>query len=414
MRDILEIAERVLRKYPLCDRCLGRLFANLGKGLTNDVRGRSLKTVLLMNIMYRDSSDRERLLEELRSLALNAGEPFTTTIERLFGESIARKKCYVCDDSIESIINEYSERVASVLEKSGASRFLLGVRVPRTLLEREESIARELGIDSWESVKSELKREIGKRVRDRGFKPDFEDPEIVLTIDLNTSSIVTTRPSIFYVLRVRKKERGYRIRGSKNSLESLLSERLSILSPDYVKLYPTTRDSYRYRILENGVIAVLEIHSPKRGRVDLRELEKILKDLNPFEIEIISRGFRRDIHELNNRLSKTVYRTLVESEREIDLSRASSIMNSETILVTQSTPTRFLLKGALDKTRRGVVSIRDLKRQEENRYVIVIVADKRLFVEEFIEGDNGRTSPSLSDLLGERLRVLEVNIIGQA
>ncbi|MEM4476186.1 MAG: hypothetical protein QXG07_02745, partial [Desulfurococcaceae archaeon] len=46
--SILDDAAKILEKYPLCNHCLGRLYAKLGRGILNEVRGLSIKTVLAM------------------------------------------------------------------------------------------------------------------------------------------------------------------------------------------------------------------------------------------------------------------------------------------------------------------------------------------------------------------------------
>jgi tRNA pseudouridine synthase 10 len=46
--EILEKAQRMLEKYPLCDHCLGRQFAFLGHGVDNKKRGEALKLLLTM------------------------------------------------------------------------------------------------------------------------------------------------------------------------------------------------------------------------------------------------------------------------------------------------------------------------------------------------------------------------------
>lgn len=415
MSDLLNIAESILRRYPLCDRCFGRFFASLGRGLSNDVRGRSLKTSILMNLFYRNmSSGSETLRSNLQELARNGGEPFRSSLKILTGDDVEIRKCYVCGSSIEDLILEYSDRVVRILERERISRFLLGVRVPRELVEREEEIAREFSISTWESIKNELKREIGKRVMMKGFKPEFEDPDAIITIDLTVNVITISRPSLMYVVRIRKNERGFRIRGPENSLEKLLEEKLSNLSPEYVRIHTTTRDSYRYRITDEGVFAVLEIHAPKRRDMDLKDLQVLLRELQPFEIEIISRGFRKDVRELNNRLSKTIYRIKVECSRDLKDEEIEKIKSMGVMTVTQHTPSRFVSRGAPETTRRGVASLREFTRINDKVYSIVVVIDKRLFPEEFISGDGGRTSPSLSEVLGVELKPLEVDIIGQA
>lgn len=46
--DLLEKAFELLTKYPLCDHCLGRQFAQLGYNLENNIRGSALKLSLTM------------------------------------------------------------------------------------------------------------------------------------------------------------------------------------------------------------------------------------------------------------------------------------------------------------------------------------------------------------------------------
>ena len=47
--DLLENAFEMVRKYSLCDHCLGRQFALLGYNLENTKRGQALKLVLVLH-----------------------------------------------------------------------------------------------------------------------------------------------------------------------------------------------------------------------------------------------------------------------------------------------------------------------------------------------------------------------------
>ncbi len=412
MNSVTEIAEKILRKYPLCDNCLGRLFARLGRGLTNDARGRAIKTVILMNLFTRYSaSEKNRLISELREFALRGGEPFKTTLEKLTGEKISEEKCFICGSYIRDYFNEYSERSVRILEREGLRKFLIGVSVPNEIIGREESIAREFRIDSWESIKNELKREIGKRIRDKGYSPDFEDPDIVIIIDIGTGAIVSTYPSALYLLRVAKLEKGYRLRRASGSLENLLIDKLSVYEPSYIKLHLLARDSRNYIIREPGIYAVLEIHSPRRGKPPVEELRGVLKNLYPFKIEVISRVSKKDIYELSQRLTKIVYEIKLTPRGTIDLDRIEKIMSESkgTIYITQMTPSRFLDKLG-ERIRRGQVVIREYK--YENGFIRIIVQlDKHLFPEEFVSGDNGRTEPCLASILGIELEINEISIL---
>ncbi|MDL5503127.1 MAG: tRNA pseudouridine(54/55) synthase Pus10, partial [Candidatus Methanoperedens sp.] len=46
---ILDTARKIIHEGPVCDHCLGRQFAKLSTGLSNDMRGNALKLVLAMH-----------------------------------------------------------------------------------------------------------------------------------------------------------------------------------------------------------------------------------------------------------------------------------------------------------------------------------------------------------------------------
>ena len=46
---ILDTARKIIHEGPICDHCLGRQFAKLSTGLSNDMRGAALKLVLAMH-----------------------------------------------------------------------------------------------------------------------------------------------------------------------------------------------------------------------------------------------------------------------------------------------------------------------------------------------------------------------------
>jgi len=60
--NILTTARRIIALGPICDSCLGRQFAMLATGFTNAERGRSLKSVLVMQTC---ADDDRAFLEEL-------------------------------------------------------------------------------------------------------------------------------------------------------------------------------------------------------------------------------------------------------------------------------------------------------------------------------------------------------------
>ncbi|RLG91159.1 MAG: tRNA pseudouridine(54/55) synthase Pus10, partial [Thermoprotei archaeon] len=97
--NIINKARKILTKYPLCDHCLGRLFAKLGLDLGNDERGRAIKTLLQM-ILHQELREEKINKEELRKYALNAGDPITRLYQKIFEEKITNLTCYICNNKL--------------------------------------------------------------------------------------------------------------------------------------------------------------------------------------------------------------------------------------------------------------------------------------------------------------------------
>ncbi|MCZ7361721.1 MAG: tRNA pseudouridine(54/55) synthase Pus10, partial [Candidatus Methanoperedens sp.] len=102
---ILDTARKILHEGPICDHCLGRQFAKLSTGLSNDRRGRAIKLVLAMQA----SADKDdELLETLRKTDEN--------------------KCWVCND-LFTHLDTWVQRVDSSLSDYEYDNFLVGTKV---------------------------------------------------------------------------------------------------------------------------------------------------------------------------------------------------------------------------------------------------------------------------------------------
>ena len=73
--SLLETALGMLEKYPLCDHCLGRQFAQLGRGIENNQRGNALKLALTMQASTLTLAKNPKGSRQLRVLASNGFSP---------------------------------------------------------------------------------------------------------------------------------------------------------------------------------------------------------------------------------------------------------------------------------------------------------------------------------------------------
>jgi tRNA pseudouridine synthase 10 len=69
--SLLETALSMIEKYPLCDHCLGRQFAQLGRGIENIQRGAALKLTLTMRASVLTLAKNPKGSRQLRTLASN-------------------------------------------------------------------------------------------------------------------------------------------------------------------------------------------------------------------------------------------------------------------------------------------------------------------------------------------------------
>ncbi|RLG75143.1 MAG: hypothetical protein DRO14_04935, partial [Thermoprotei archaeon] len=105
--DIIANAVRALKLFPLCDRCLGRLFARYGINLNNELRGKSIKTYVAMMLTEMLSKGQDAI-DLIKELAPNAGYPISELYRKYIGGDLSIKKCYVCNNKLEILIAELS------------------------------------------------------------------------------------------------------------------------------------------------------------------------------------------------------------------------------------------------------------------------------------------------------------------
>ncbi len=420
--DVIELAMKILEKYPLCDHCLGRQFARLGLDLGNDERGKAIKTILAMRLHH--ELKKEVINKDvLKRFALHGGDPITRLYSKIYEEEIKPYQCYVCGGKLSKrYFEEIAEKIVSLLNEYNAYTFLVGVSLPQEVMLRELEVASMHGLETSESIKNEIKREIGKIVRDKyGFTPDFTYPDIVVIVDYETNEL---RPVVNPILlEGRYWKRGRNIshtiwissRGVKEypySLEEFFNDNLKdLFDAERVVLHASGREDVDARMLGTGRPMVIEIKNPRFRYVDLDLVNYVLK--SPLiEAEITSYSSRSRIEYLKGEGSKKMkaYKVLVYCEKQIsddELHRLEEFFKNKAI--KQRTPTRILRRKKDYLRIRKVYEVKILK-ISNHVFEAVIYCDGGLYVKELVHGDNGRTTPSFAEFLEAYTYPLELDV----
>ncbi|HMK45479.1 MAG TPA: tRNA pseudouridine(54/55) synthase Pus10, partial [Methanocella sp.] len=119
------------------------------------------------------------------------------------------------------------------------------------------------------------------------------------------------------------------------------------------------------------------------------------------------------VEEVKSMKVNKVYRLKVIYNEDISIetlkSSLAALSNSE---ILQRTPERVAHRRAnLDRKRKVYeIEIEELN-AEKKCFIITVRCEGGLYVKELVSGDNGRTRPSLSTLLGQPVKVHELDVI---
>ena len=385
----------------LCDRCLGRNFSKIIEGPDNQYRGEYVR----------------QILNETNDSALN------------------EDSCYICDNIFDSVENGIIDRIIDKInsEHIEFSTFLVGCRVPNEILSKEEEIHENLELDV-ESIKKEINREIGKKLYYAFNKEvEFDNPNIVIMVDFVNDNIDIQINPIFIEGRYRKLIRGIpqtrwpcgKCRGkgcpSCNYTGKQYPETVEeLISPEAVKLargsgskfHGAGREDIDVKMLGNGRPFVLEIKEPKIRELDLEILEEKVNKFAVGKVEIQDLKFVEKDRKGSIKCSSTdtykVYRAIVELESDISEDKLSLLNSME--IINQRTPIRVSHRRA-DKIRTR--KIRDIKTKpiDSHKFEMIVECEGGLYIKELISGDEGRSKPSVSEILGIEARCIQLDVL---
>lgn len=420
--NILEISSNLMKKFPLCDSCLGRMFSTLMRGFLNDERGKALKRAIVMDLLARVKKGDNSAIGELMSIAPSLGVEFGQTLNEV-GIEHKPSECYICRGKIEEWKNLYKQAIGR-LKDIGAESFIVGVRVSREVEEREEEVIRSFSLLTAESIKSELKREVGKKITATlGIPVDFKNPGAVVLIDIERDAVEVSSNPIFIKGRYLKTGRNIsQIRwfdepegGDSLSIEKMVTTSLQkIYENSEIVLHASGREDVDVRMLGSGRPFIVEIKNPRKRRANLRLISDILNRFSPYgKFLIEGKAKREDVRllKLMDSSKLKAYRIVAVSEEDLYEDDIKAIEEGlKGALIKQRTPLRVLKRRAdIVRSKR----VRDIKLMLVGRRTLVgiLVADGGLYIKELISGDEGRTEPSFSSIIGKKLRCAELDVI---
>jgi len=246
--------KKILENYNLCDTCLGRQFHEL----------------------YPKKSNRE-IGKELR--------------KKLKYKNIG--KCYLCNN-IFGKLNKYVEKILKKLKGYEFKTFLIGSIFPEDLISREEEFWEEYGVEFCEAIKTNFNREIGKKLKKLLKKNiEFENPDIMLIIDLKKNKIIMQVSSLYI-----KGE--YKKILPKGKVQTIIEKILLKKSKSKRSIF------YSAGRLEKEVIIscyrpfIIKLKSPIKRKLNLKEVRDLINKNKSLKVSSLKYVGKEELEELIN------------------------------------------------------------------------------------------------------------------
>lgn len=417
---MIESVEKILEKRYLCNNCLGRVLAGqLLSGISNKERGRIIRYFLAF------------LLDSGRDIKIDLSNFYGIKFKKRKIEIEKPGKCFICKNFFEEKINDYVGKILEKVKGIDFKNFLVGTKVLPEILSLEEKIWEEIGIENAESIKTEINREIGKRL-EKILNKRFErkNPEITILVDMVNEKVKIQIQSLFVYGEYKKLARGLpqakwicsKCKGKgctfckgEGKLYNISIQ--EIIEKPFLKftkvkksaLHAEGREDIDTRCLDWRPF-VIEIKNPFRRKLNLKKIQSEInrsKKIKVRKLKFVDKGL---VREIKSRKRNKTYLAIVSFKKSLNEDKLKDLKILEKEPILQQTPLRVLHRRA-KKVRKRIVKKISWNVLGKKKVEFKITAQSGLYIKELITGDEGRTKPSISEILRNEAKKIVLDVI---
>jgi len=408
-----------LRDGFVCDNCLGRVGGNLLSGFSNKERG--------------------RIFRHYMAFLLDSGEKLDVDLSNFYGIKFrniklsAKKpeKCKICRNFFLEEMSRVSKQIVKELRGVEFKTFLIGSIPTDEMLKEEEKLYENIGTDFVESIKSEINRELGKEVEKRTGKLfSQKNADVTILVNLKTGKVRRDIRSLYILGKYKKLVRGIpqtrwvcpkcmgkgcvNCRGTGKlypvSVQEIIERPLLKASKSKKSSFHASgREDIDARCLDYRPF-VIEMIKPLKRKIDLREAQKKINRSKKVNVSGLKFTTKDTIMRLKTERIDKTYLAEVDFEKKIDRKKLKNLKRLASEPILQKTPIRVIHRRA-DKFRKRLVKKISWKLLGGKKMALRVRAESGLYIKELISGDQGRTKPSVSELIINKPKKIKLDVV---
>jgi len=334
--------------------------------------------------------------------------------------------CFICNDALLSLDN-IAKKIAEQLPAS-ASSLSLSTTIPNEWLVREETLW-DRSMERTICIKTAINIYLNNEIRKLSGKKPKYDADVLVYLTLPAGDLRFQWNDLFVFGRYKKLVSGLsQTRWVCSFCQGKGCEKCNSTG----KFYHSVEEEIGEVLKEIAKAKEYTMHASGREDIDVKN-----EAGRPFVIQLKEAEIRepnlelaaRKINEKKNvsvsdfKLTKRgvvelisashfdkTYMAEVEFEREIDDNEIKKLLGLSEVLIKQKTPERVEHRRAFLERQRKILEVK-LVSKNKKRAVFLITAEAGTYIKELIHGDNGRTKPSFSSLLGIKAQCIDLKVI---
>jgi tRNA pseudouridine synthase 10 len=384
-------------KYHLCDHCIGRLCTRREKNET-----------------FKDAGKRYRKNNSnIKENPVN--------------------HCELCQGLLNDL-SDFLYLVNHTISEYEFTSFLIGCVIDEEILQNEQNIIQEFGLNDTASIKQEINEYIGLKLEDEPNRVvDFKHPDIMIILNTQFNVISLQIKPLYVYGRYNKYRRdlpqtkwfcrrchgkgcrycNYTGKLYNDSVEELIAKPfIESAQAEDEAFHGAGREDIDVRMLGSGRPFVLEIKNPKKRTISLSKITQEIERecIGSVKVNSLKMTEASDISRIKSAHFQKVYVVKIHASVPIQKEKLKKVaLSLQGTTINQQTPTRVEKRRA-NKIRKRQIYRCNVLDVNETMASLEIESESGTYIKELVTGDNGKTQPNISQLLNIACEVESLDV----